>query len=276
MCPNYRVVLNPLNHREMAVPCRKCSVCRVGKISFLEKLCDFETITQYQKGRFSSFLTLTLRDEHISHCGLCRGQYTRFLDLFRIRLKRQFGLSYKYVGCAEYGDTTMRPHYHYVLFGVSPSQVETILRDVWQHSIFDVGYLSAGGTRYVIDYIMTNSNKLTDEKNQYFLERGLCPPFFTKSTSLGVDYLESKIIPYYREHGYYLDKGKKVLLPAYYCGKYGLESDLSLITPESYQVGMAKSKALATKFRSKGKPFEYFKVDKLAEEYYNYLQAKYA
>lgn len=276
MCPNYRIVINPLTHREMAVPCRKCSVCRVGKISFLERLCDFETIDNYKSGRFSSFLTLTLRDDQISHCGLCRSQYVKFLDNFRISYKRQFGRSYKYVGCAEYGDDTFRPHYHFVLFGVSPSECESILRKIWSHSIFDVGYLMPGGTRYVLDYIMTNSNKLTDGNNQWFLERGMCPPFFTKSTSLGVNYLESKIIPYYREHGYYLDKGRKVLLPAYYCTKYGLESDLSLITPESYEVGMAKVKALATRFRAKNKPFEHFADDKLAAEYYNYLQAKYA
>lgn len=275
VCPNFRVMVNPLTNREMIVPCRKCSVCRVGKISFLEKLCDYETAYQYRQGNFSSFVTLTLRDGQISHCGLCRSQYIRFLDNFRIRLKREYNKSYKYVGCAEYGDETFRPHYHYVLFGVNPFEAESILRKIWKHSNFDVGYLQPGGTRYVIDYIMTNSNKLTDDNNQYYLDRGLCPPFFTKSSNLGLAYLESKIIPFYREHGYYLDKGKKVILPSYYCNKYGLDSDLSLVTPDSYDVGIAKAKALQTRFRSKGKPFESFKVSSLARDYYNYLVDKY-
>lgn len=276
MCPNYKVILNPLTHREMAVPCRKCTVCRVGKIGFLEKLCDFETIQNYKNGRFSSFITLTLKDGQISHCGLCRSQYVRTLDNFRISYRRRFNRGMKYIGCAEYGDTSMRPHYHFVFFGVSPSESEFIFRKIWSHSIFDVGYLTAGGVRYVLDYIMTNSNKLTDEKNKYFLDKGLCPPFFTKSTGLGLEYLENKLVPFYRDHGYYLDKGKKVLLPAYYCSKYGLESDLSLIKPDSYDVSMAKVRALQTRFRSKGKPFENFVVDTLAKEYYDFLVSKYA
>lgn len=275
MCPNFRVIVNPITNCEMAVPCRKCSVCRVGKISFLEKLCDFETISRWRKGFHSSFVTLTLRDGNITRCGLCKPQYVRFLDNFRIELKRRFGKTYKYVGCGEYGDDGLRPHYHLCMFGVSPGEVENILRDIWSHSIFDVGFLMPGGTRYVIDYIMTNSNSFDDERNKEFLDKGLHPPFFTKSVSLGIDWLESKIIPYYREHGYYLDKGKKVLLPSYYLSKYGLESDLSLIEPKSYSQGIIEAKSLQSKFRSKGKPFEMIFVDKLAQEYYDYLQTKY-
>lgn len=275
MCPNYKVVVNPITKQEFMAPCRKCTVCRISKLGFTEQLCNFETLYQYRKGNHSSFITLTLRDGNISHCGLCRSQYTRFLDNFRINLKRRFNKSYKYIGCAEYGDDTFRPHYHFCFFGVNPAEADSILHDIWSHSIFDVGYLSSGGVRYVLDYIMTNSNKLTDTNNQYYLNLGLCPPFYTKSGGIGQIYLEQTIIPFYREHGYYLDNGRKKLLSSYYTTKYGLKSDTSVIDVVNADVAELKIKALQTRYRSKGRPFESFHLTSLTKEYYNFLNKRF-
>lgn len=275
MCPNYKVIVNPITKQEFMAPCRKCTPCRVSKLGFIEQLCNFEILSQYRKGNFSTFLTLTLRDGNISHCGLCRSQYTKFLDNFRISLKRRYNKSYKYVGCAEYGDDTMRPHYHFCFFGVNPQEADDILHDIWSHSIYDVGFLSNGGVRYVLDYIMTNSNKLTDGNNQFYLNLGLCPPFYTKSGGIGKEYLENSIIPFYRDYGYYTDRGQKKLLSSYYTTKYGLKSDLSVIDNVSAEVAELKIKGLQTRYRSKGRPFENFILTDLDKEYYNLLNKRF-
>lgn len=107
------------------VPCGNCLGCRLEYSKQWANRCMMEA--QYH-GR-SCFVTLTYADSHIpqrfynirGHCcsvpalSLCK----RDLQLFFKRLRKAHPQSHiRYFGCGEYGPTTLRPHYHIILFGI--------------------------------------------------------------------------------------------------------------------------------------------------------------
>jgi hypothetical protein len=106
--------------------CGGCYPCRIngrriwtGRI-LLESLFVPET----------SFVTLTYEDRHvpINELGLevlHRKDYERFIRQFK---RSAFGPNVRYYGVAEYGDKSLRPHYHFILFGVGAQWLPEITK----------------------------------------------------------------------------------------------------------------------------------------------------
>lgn len=106
------------------LPCNICIGCRLKYAREWATRCMFEL--QYHD--FAWFVTLTYNDEHVP-----RSYYPdpdtgeaipvmtlnrRDIQLFFKRLRKALpGQTIRYYGCAEYGPTTWRPHYHVILFG---------------------------------------------------------------------------------------------------------------------------------------------------------------
>lgn len=63
----------------------------------------------------SSFLSLTYSDEFLPAGNTL---VKRDLQLFMKRLRKERGDGVRFIACGEYGDTTLRPHYHIILFNV--------------------------------------------------------------------------------------------------------------------------------------------------------------
>ena len=86
------------------------------------------------------FVTLTYSNEYLPpHYSLRK----KDLQLFFKRLRKHFTLSkIKYYASGEYGEETHRPHYHAVIFGISPIEYRKIQEDrqVWHHGHVDIGY----------------------------------------------------------------------------------------------------------------------------------------
>lgn len=62
------------------------------------------------------FVTLTYDDEHLPADG---SLVKRDLQLFLKRLRKEHEpAKLRYYACGEYGETTLRPHYHAILFGI--------------------------------------------------------------------------------------------------------------------------------------------------------------
>lgn len=64
----------------------------------------------------NSFITLTYDDEHVP------ANYSvdvRELQLFNKRLRKSLPQKIRFFACGEYGDQTLRPHYHSLIFGHS-------------------------------------------------------------------------------------------------------------------------------------------------------------
>lgn len=107
------------------LPCGRCQGCRLDKSRAWADRCLLEL--QYHK--HSVFVTLTYNDiyvpksvyygsdgesEHMSYT-----LRKRHFQLFMKRLRKAFsGQKIRYFAAGEYGETTSRPHYHAILFGL--------------------------------------------------------------------------------------------------------------------------------------------------------------
>lgn len=107
------VTFNQLRTYRGAVPlqlsCGQCTGCR------LERARQWAVRSMHEASQHEDncFLTLTFADEHLPH------DYSvdvRHLQLFMKRLRKTHGKA-RFMACGEYGETTLRPHYHILLFG---------------------------------------------------------------------------------------------------------------------------------------------------------------
>lgn len=113
--PDRRFVFTPAKSYAGAVarklPCGGCVGCLLGKSQ------DWATRAMHElqmHGGVGSFLTCTLRDEHLPEWGsLSVGIHQAFMK----RLRHRFG-AFRFLGCGEYGSQRKRLHYHYLLFGL--------------------------------------------------------------------------------------------------------------------------------------------------------------
>lgn len=112
------------------VPCGKCEDCRIAYSRDWATRCTHEM----QIRGVGCFLTLTISPEFmVTKSFTYKGReyapfsvYKRSLQLFLKRLRKQIALrdgrkkhyqSFRYLGCGEYGDKYMRPHYHLLIMG---------------------------------------------------------------------------------------------------------------------------------------------------------------
>lgn len=98
------------------------------------------------------FVTLTYDDDHLVFNENMLGQLCKHdLQLFFKRLRKSIG-KFRYYACGEYGERTLRPHYHAILFGVSPLFTEKIT-EAWDHGFCQFGSVTRESIQYVAGYV---------------------------------------------------------------------------------------------------------------------------
>lgn len=100
---------------ELLLPCGSCVGCQISRAREWAIRCTLEV----QLASVTSFLTLTYSDSHVPYT-LSRGRDGDLSRFFRY-LRRDLG-EFRFFACGEYGDRGGRPHYHALVFGVSPQQ----------------------------------------------------------------------------------------------------------------------------------------------------------
>ena len=197
-------------------PCGHCRACRVNHTREWALRLMHERLYWEQ----AAFVTLTYSDDQLPADG---GLWKRDLQLFIKRMRKDFGEKrIKYFAAGEYGETTMRPHYHLIMFGVSPYKDREVIESEWDLGFVYTGNVSYHSCRYVAQYCQ---KKLGGEMGRR-LYGDRQPPFQLQSKGLGLDWaMENKD----RLVGTLCvsDKGKKFGVPRYYKKKLN-------ISPESY------------------------------------------
>lgn len=155
--------LNPINTTVGMVPCRQCQNCRINLQRTWACRIQLESLWYAS----SSFVTLTYDPEYLP--STLDGLPTlspRDLMLFLKRFRNLSG-SFRYFACGEYGTQTERPHYHLVIFGISPmseNQISTAWSDpetktpMGYTSIYD---LNEARSAYVAQYTTKKMTSLT-------------------------------------------------------------------------------------------------------------------
>lgn len=195
------------------VPCGKCPACRNRRLNgWAFRLAQEEKICNS-----AYFITLTYGTNHIpiTGCGSL-SLNKRDIQLFFKRLRKKHDSEHivgriKYYAVGEYGEQTVRPHYHIILFN---ARLEFI-SDAWGQGRVHYGEVTSASIRYTLDYM--SKPKIIpvydgDDRQ---------PEFSLMSKGLGAGYLSEKMIKWHHdsmmERMYVnIEDGKKVAMPRYY------------------------------------------------------------
>lgn len=132
----------------------------------------------------NSFLTLTYDDDNLPPGGSLDYSHTRnWLKSFRQEI---YPLRIRYFLVGEYGELSLRPHYHAALFGVGP-QFEDAVRKTWKKGHVMLAELNIATIRYIAGYV-TKKYKQNDED---YAALGLVPEDRFMSIGLGRDYAKN-------------------------------------------------------------------------------------
>lgn len=103
-----------LLYKPLALPCGKCVNCRLEFARGWAVRCVHES----KMHSASMFITMTYNNDFVPANGsLEPREFTLFMKRLYQYFFRKFGVKIRYYGCGEYGDQTLRPHYHVLVFG---------------------------------------------------------------------------------------------------------------------------------------------------------------
>ncbi len=147
-----------LKSNMLPVPCGKCLGCRINR----SKGWTFRLLaeaTNYEPTNIT-FLTLTYDDEHLPS-GLVKEDVQKFMKRLR---KLYYPRLIRYFFCGEYGSETHRPHYHAILYGITPFELQLTISALWKFGFSTCLPANLEAMKYVAGYV---TKKITyEEKNK--------------------------------------------------------------------------------------------------------------
>lgn len=172
------VLFNPPNngraYTPMDIPCGYCILCR-------EEQARQQAVRIYHEALHHSdnaFITLTYDNEHLPpHGSLRYDDLVRFWKRVRKYLWKHYRKKLRYYAVGEYGDQTLRAHYHACIFGHAFTEGRVILRTTpsllwWSPELakcwgmgknVSVGALTFESARYTASYV----TKKLRQRQQY-------------------------------------------------------------------------------------------------------------
>jgi len=222
----------------VTVPCGNCIGCRLER----SRQWGVRLMHEKQMHDLSIFVTLTYSDENLPSDGsLVKAHFQNFMK----RLRKFHGKPIRFFHCGEYGETTRRPHYHAILYGIDfadkrkhseNKQGDTIwvsdtLEKIWTHGHCQFGSVTSESCNYVARYIMkkVTGESATDHYTVLNLDTGeinrLQPEYITMSNRPGIGFtwferFHKDVFP----SDTIIANGKEQLPPRYYLRKLAEQS----------------------------------------------------
>lgn len=134
------------------VPCGQCIACRLNYAKFW----SIRMMQEMKHHDSACFATLTYDDEHLNDICEDFGQPVLVksdIQKFWKRLRKERKV--RYFCCGEYGDRFGRPHFHAIIYGVSPSETDLIEKH-WQKGFVKLGTVTSDSCNYVAKYMTKN------------------------------------------------------------------------------------------------------------------------
>lgn len=201
-------------------------------------------VHESQLHKDNCFLTLTYDDEHLPYGGtLVPRDCVLFLKRLRFANRHQ---RISYFLCGEYGETTQRPHYHALIFGLdffdgknygAPKDDGTYLRTspaldaLWRMGETKVGSLTPESAGYVSRYAMKKITgdlaarhyEYIDPETGEILQR--VPEFarMSRNPAIGKRWFQQFKHDIYPDDTVIYAGGRKAKVPAYYDKLYARE-----------------------------------------------------
>lgn len=188
-------------------PCGQCLPCRINR----RRVWTLRLMLESMMHAESSFVTLTYTDDTLPYdsnyqATLCK----RDLQLFFKRLRKTlYPDTFRYFACGEYGSQTHRPHYHAIIFGVSPATLDpewlvysgrsgtrqhpkSLLYNVWQLGLVHVGSVTQQSVQYVAGYVTKKLTKKDDSRVKEFSLMSLKPAIGARAVEYIVQTLQGR------------------------------------------------------------------------------------
>ena len=195
----------------LLIPCGKCVECLKARSLnntarvFLNVLSLKDRMSFNDFSNSCYFVTLTYSDLFLpKNYSLSK----RDLQLFLKRLRKYFDYNFgknlfhfKYYACGEYGDKTLRPHYHLLLmFEISCSEkiLKDALKNTWSFGLIDYKNTS---DLSAISYITRYCDKKIEFSLRDVYSKDYISPFCLSSKNLGYSYFLDHF-DYYLQLGY--------------------------------------------------------------------------
>lgn len=222
VCITPYYVENPKNNNEkFPVGCGKCPACLARRVSGW----SFRLMQQGKTAETAYFLTLTYSTDTVpitpkGFMSLRKSDVQKFWKRLR---KAENRTDIKYFYCGEYGGQKMRPHYHAIVFNVTPENVEKS----WQLGNVHFGEVNGATIGYTLKY-MQKEKKIPVHANDDRL-----PEYSNMSRGIGLNYLSDNIIKWHKKDltrlYTVLPDGIKVYMPRYYREKIYTEKEKEII-----------------------------------------------
>lgn len=163
------------------------------------------------------FITCTYSDEYLpthTYVRVDTGEKCEGISLsvedeqkFMKRLRNHFPNSkIKYVVAGEYGSKTLRPHYHFIMFGLPLDQTQfktahqnelgqrtwksEELEKIWGMGYCEIGRVDWRSCAYVARYTLKKAFK---KDKWWYLSQGMQPEFIAWSNGIGKNFIQEKI-----------------------------------------------------------------------------------
>lgn len=190
------------------IPCGQCIQCRLAYAREWASRIMLEA-KGYPENQLA-VLTLTYDDAHLpeqlnigqesffySH-PLVKEHMSQFMKRLRKGVKDKFDMDgVRFFGCGEYGDKSMRPHFHIIIFGCPvfdliyhskshagfPNYTSAFFQSFWQFGFVTVNKLSYDIASYVARYTLKKTNA---KDKEFYALRGLSPEFVNMSRKPGI------------------------------------------------------------------------------------------
>lgn len=249
--PEYRCI-NPQTGYPyyLKIPCGKCIGCRLDYTrSWADRLLLELSTTPGQK---ACFVTLTYSPDNVPYCfdedndpdhvsPISMTLNKRDFQLFMKRLRFHFSdKKIRFLGCGEYGSSTLRPHYHLILFGVSADDfsdlrllkmnklnqalyTSDILRDLWSNGHVSISPVSYNTCAYVARYNLKKAYGLVSKPSDFSID-----PFILMSRrpGIGSEYFESHPDCIQQSAIYVSSDGqsRRISIPRYFWKKFDIDN----------------------------------------------------
>lgn len=194
----------PIYHpKDIAIPCGGCYECRLEK----SRQWADRMMLELDHSKTAVFVTLTYSPDFVPVSMLDDNDECIFtlnkrdVQLFLKRLRKRFEpREIRYYLCGEYGDTTNRPHYHAIIYGLSLSDFpdsftvhrndynqyiycSPMLAEIWGKGYASIANVSWQTCAYVARYTM---KKLSGDMADIYALRQQQPPFALMSRKPGI------------------------------------------------------------------------------------------
>ena len=219
---NIRDPVEPESKRYIAVPCNKCVAC----LSNRRKMWIIRITQEVKVSKGCYFVTLTYSDENLRFGEVRPTLYKKDVQDFIKRFRKNTKLKIRYFAVGEYGEKTLRPHYHLIMFNLGLDKIEAKkqIEKAWRnmgHS--HVGDVTPKSISYTAKYMLNN---FTSDFS------GHQKPFMICSKGIGASYIEKRLEWHkndLKRQYVVLDGGNKQVLPRYYSDKMFTKREKNLI-----------------------------------------------